>query len=409
MKKPCRRRSEDMKAFFVFQDKLKLDESGNIYTGTCFSESVWKRYTDVFDDFEIGMRKEERIYPVSEARARFNPFPDNQISVRYLPDLTRLSASSFFSPKAHGILREELSEGIENADCVIIRGENRTAVQIARKTGRPYLIEVVGCSFDSYWFHSLKGKIVAPLKFLQMKGIVKKAPFVIYVTYRYLQKRYPTKGYASAIPDVQIEKPDRSALEKRINKLSANQKPFVIGTAAAVNVVYKGHEYVIKALAELKMQGRSDFIYELAGSGDTADLTRLAQRLHVAAQVVFLGALPYSDMPAWFDHIDIYIQPSLTEGMPRAVIEAMSRGCTCLGSDVGGIPELLEKEFLFPKKNILKIADILAGLKPEQLIEQAVRNFGESQQYYAEDLDRKRSAFLQEFARECSLRMGKEL
>ena len=55
-------------------------------------------------------------------------------------------------------------------------------------------MEVVGCPWDAYWNYSLKGKIVAPFATYMMKRRVKSAPFVLYVTNKFLQKRYPTKG-----------------------------------------------------------------------------------------------------------------------------------------------------------------------------------------------------------------------
>ena len=51
-------------------------------------------------------------------------------------------------------------------------------------------------------------------------------------------------------------------------------------------------------------------------------------------------------MGVWLDGIDLYLQPSYIEGLPRALVEAMNRGCPALASNVGGIPELLGKECL---------------------------------------------------------------
>ena len=48
----------------------------------------------------------------------------------------------------------------------------------------------------------------------------------------------------------------------------------------------------------------------------------------------------------WLDDLDLYLQPSYTEGMPRALLEAMSRGLPCCASAVGGIPDLLPDECL---------------------------------------------------------------
>ena len=38
---------------------------------------------------------------------------------------------------------------------------------------------------------------------------------------------------------------------------------------------------------------------------------------------------------------DVYLQPSLWDGMPNALLEAMAAGCGCIGSDAGGIPEII--------------------------------------------------------------------
>ena len=52
------------------------------------------------------------------------------------------------------------------------------------------------------------------------------------------------------------------------------------------------------------------------------------------------------------DECDIYLQPSLQEGLPRSVIEAMSRGCACIGAATAGIPELLESEYVVKRKSV---------------------------------------------------------
>ena len=66
----------------------------------------------------------------------------------------------------------------------------------------------------------------------------------------------------------------------------------------------------------------------------------------------FKGVKPHDEVLQWMDTLDLYIQPSNTEGLPRSLIEAMSRGCPCVGSDAGGIPELLDPSCIFKKKNI---------------------------------------------------------
>ena len=54
-----------------------------------------------------------------------------------------------------------------------------------------------------------------------------------------------------------------------------------------------------------------------------------------------------SEMSQWLKQVDVYVQPSFTEGFPFSVIEAMSFAIPCIGSNVGGIPELVNEDYLF--------------------------------------------------------------
>ncbi|KEJ87284.1 hypothetical protein HMPREF1002_01443 [Porphyromonas sp. 31_2] len=114
--------------------------------------------------------------------------------------------------------------------------------------------------------------------------------------------------------------------------------------------------------------------------------------------MVFLkGALPHSEIMAFLDTVDIYIQPSKQEGLPRSVVEAMSRGCLCVGSRIAGIPELLSTKYLFNAGNVMQIAKILADIDKDQLKEQAKRNIKISGLYVSSILNERRRTFLEEF------------
>lgn len=88
------------------------------------------------------------------------------------------------------------------------------------------------------------------------------------------------------------------------------------------------------------------------------------------------------------------MQPSKTEGLPRSVIEAMSRGCACIGSNAGGIPELLESNFVHQQEDINAFVSIIIKISnQEALVNSCKRNFEESEKYNVNNLNRKRNEF----------------
>jgi glycosyltransferase involved in cell wall biosynthesis len=134
------------------------------------------------------------------------------------------------------------------------------------------------------------------------------------------------------------------------------------------------------------------------GGGDKTYLQSIAENYGVADKVIFEGSIPHEKVFDYLDDIDIYVQPSKTEGLPRALIEAMSRGCPCIGSNAGGIPELLDNAYIFRSGNVKELANILVSLDTEKMIKQAKRNFEFSKGYAKEIIEVRRSKFLQDFA-----------
>jgi len=110
------------------------------------------------------------------------------------------------------------------------------------------------------------------------------------------------------------------------------------------------------------------------------------------------------------DDVDIYIQPSRQEGLPRALIEAMSRGCPAVGSTAGGIPELLSPECLHQPGDHARLAELVERAcvdKPwrDQLI---ARNFLVSLDYFDSILDPRRDSFWSEVAQLARLSRAQE-
>lgn len=383
-----------MKVLFAHDHKFYIYNK-EYYSKGSLSKEVLARYTKVFEEVAIVSRQEEIDYKPENMslstgeRLEFIKVPDFK-SIKNYPK----------KAAANKIINRE----VKNADCVIARLPStvgNTAIKYAKRYNKPYLVEVVGCAWDGYWNHSLVGKAIALPSFMKMKNLVKNGAYALYVTNEFLQNRYPTRGKEINCSNVSLVEFDDKVLEKRLDKISGLNKntKLIIGTTAAIDVRFKGQQYVIEALAKLKEQGIVNYEYQLVGGGDSSYLKSIAEKYDIIEQVKILGSMPHSDVFKWLDTIDIYVQPSRQEGLPRALIEAMSRGIPAFGAKTAGIPELIEKEFIFTntRKNIDEICDILESFNKELMLKQAKRNFNQSQNYDRELIEDRRSTFFNDF------------
>ena len=78
----------------------------------------------------------------------------------------------------------------------------------------------------------------------------------------------------------------------------------------------------------------------LVAAGDGPERDRLERRLGNGA--VFLGPVPYEQVPALYHRIDALVLPSHTEGLPRVVLEAQATGTPVIATRVGGVPEVVD-------------------------------------------------------------------
>ncbi|MBP5273637.1 MAG: glycosyltransferase family 4 protein [Abditibacteriota bacterium] len=272
----------------------------------------------------------------------------------------------------------------------------RTAAEACRR-GIPVLAECMGDAWDASWNHSAAGKLAALYYYFSMKRRVAKAPFALYVTDSFLQSRYPCPGITAAISNVALDGfCDGSALENRLRRINAcDPKQPVLITVAAADNRSKGFDTVIRTLPLLKKDG-INAKYVVAGPGDTSYLADLARRAGVSDRVEFTGELDPAQVKERLNGADLYIQPSRQEGLPRAVIEAMACGCPCIGTRIGGIPELVQKEYLIRPGSPAELCQKIKLLsRKENMASAAEENLARSRDFDQKILDNKRHVFFE--------------
>lgn len=106
----------------------------------------------------------------------------------------------------------------------------------------------------------------------------------------------------------------------------------------------KGHAVLVRALGELEQQGGApSWRLAVAGRGEEeGPLRALADDAGIAPRVHLLGFR--SDAPDILAAGDLFVMPSLSEGLPLALVEAMATGLPIVASDVGGIPEVVARD-----------------------------------------------------------------
>jgi glycosyltransferase involved in cell wall biosynthesis len=152
------------------------------------------------------------------------------------------------------------------------------------------------------------------------------------------------------------------------NKFGIPQNSFVFATAGRLAPT-KGQQYLIGAFARIRKQLPNARLL-IAGTGELKEeLEKQALSLGCDSSVHLLGNV--DNMPEFYSAVDVFVLPSIAEGLPRTLIEAMASGVLCIASDVGGIPEILDNGrcgILVPPKDENALADAMlaAANMPQQ-------------------------------------------
>lgn len=370
---------------FFHDAPLFSDSVGQVYS-IGFGYEVWRRYLEIFD--AVGVHT--RMRPGDNAGKQLS----SGEGVEFCPIKSYSGPSTMLRGRA---IQREVRTALSTCDAAIVRLPSvigLMACSEAHQLGKPYAVEVVGCGWDAFWYRNFMGKLIAPFIYLAMRQCVSQAAQVLYVSDSFLQKRYPTRGQSVACSDVALRETHQNASlgrSERVSDLSGRR--LVLGTIGATDVRYKGQDVVMRAAARLVKRG-VDLEYHLVGSGSTTHLKKLAKKLRIENRVLFHGVLASNAVADFLVNVDIYIQPSLTEGRSRAILEAMSVGCPVIGSDVGGIPENVASELLFPPRDYRALADRITRLLDGGIEAASKYSLNQAAAYSPDQLAQTRRGFL---------------
>lgn len=384
-----------MRAFITSEEHF-ISRGPDIYCPTVYGYPFWERYLQIFDEVVVIARIKSVGTLPSEARradgkgVRFLPLPDYTGPWQYLLHQPLLKV------KAREAARQE------GAFILRLPGTAGTLLwHYLKQLGKPFAAEVVGDPAESLNYRSLRtpwSLVIRRIAIRQLKSQCRGAAAAAYVTQKVLQNRYPPGGYSVACSDVILGPEAILNEEVRVSGLDSRARerfpvhPARLCFVGSLARLYKAPDVLIEAVAICRRKG-VNLRLNIVGEGKYRPLLEEKVRsLGLGEHVLFLGQLPGgAAVREQLDASDLFILPSRVEGLPRALIEAMARGLPCIGSRVGGIPELLPEEDLVPpgRANDLsqKIVEVLTS--PGRLPLMSSRNLTKAKEF-REDLLREK-------------------
>lgn len=248
---------------------------------------------------------------------------------------------------------------VRDADLLLLRFPGNfplLAMLLCQAGNRPFSAEIVADPADYFSEvasnHPLR-RVARRVHCWATRHAAKYGRTVRYVTASSLQAVYPPGAHAQVFGFSDVYLPDELFEFDNGNRTdNADDATFRVVNVAMMHNRSKGHAILLHAGAALRERGLN---IELTFIGDGVlqiELRRLAEQLGVDEHVRFEGALNGDDVLRVVGRHDLFVLPSLQEGMPRALLEAMAMGVPVLATRVGGIAEVLDPTSLVPAGSV---------------------------------------------------------
>lgn len=219
----------------------------------------------------------------------------------------------------------------------------------------PYIVSLRGSDVPGYSerFRSLY-KIINPL----VKLIWKKAAYIV--------------ANSQGLKELALKTNSRQSIQVIFNgvdvgnffpdekKRDANR--FLITVGASRVTARKGINYLIEAIKILSVEYQNIYFKILGEGNDRIHLEELSRELKLENRVDFIGRISREKTTKYYQEADVFVLPSINEGMSNALLEAMASGLPVIVTNVGGTRELVQdgiNGYVVPLRNANSIAKAL--------------------------------------------------
>ena len=401
-----------MQLTITVEQRFHRTPDGRYWTEALYPRSFWSRYLTVFD----GVKILARVHEASSVAESWKRVDGDGVWFAAIPAYVGPWNFLRRAWRVHAAVARSVAD--DSALMLRVPGLVSTLACSAMRKGRPYGVEVGGDPYDVY----SPGANSHPLRpFFRwwfsraLKAECKGAACSLYVTENALQRRYPPApkrlkevsepyGENMAVSISDVELPEAAfAADDLLPCVSTPPNAgrngrFRVAFVGSLEAEYKGLDVLIAAFARCVMVGL-DAELTIVGTGRQKPvLESLARRLGVLDRLTFKGWLPAGEpIRRHLDASDLMVLPSRVEGLPRALLEAMARGLACIGTRIGGVPELLpEYAMVTPGSRDELAAKILElAANPARRAQLGAQNLATARRFHEDVLQPRRMAFYQ--------------
>lgn len=354
-----------MDLVFITNARFTQNANGEVYgIHTSINKNTFNHYLKVFD----------KIYVVGRVEVVNNM--DYSKAIRLDSDKIEILPLPYFIGlkeylQKRKLIKKKLKEYLNIEATFILRvpgSFGRISASLLYLMKKPFGVEVAGDPYDVYAAGTFKHPLRILLRYqglFSLKATVKKASAALYVTEKALQNRYPVKSKVFNTNASNVILKDEAFIE--YPKILIKKSVYNIVSIGTLDQMYKAPDVLLKSINLVNKKYKIDVNLIWIGDGKHKnEMQLLSEKLNIKDKVSFVGMVkPIEAVRNILDKCDLFVLASKTEGLPRALVEAMARGLPCVSTEVGGIPELISKEALVPKnENILlakKISKILTN------------------------------------------------
>lgn len=375
-----------------------IKKDGHIYAESLMDSMFWKKYLNVFDRLYVLVRMKEyegedlSKWIISDCEnVKFLPLPEYRGPKGYLLKYFTICR-----------LMNEYSVNYKEGTVAIIRSPSPLGYKFLRywkKNGNPYGLEICSNLSDDYYYSI---DMVHSILYRRLHGQTKRyaleADGVAYVTKSVLQKQYPSNGIQTNYSSVDLPK----ELFYKRPKLDGKRQEYTLIHVSTLALDVKGNEEFFIVQRKLIDKGYSVKSVVVGGGRFQEHYIHRAEELGLTEYTRFTGHISKKEnLLKELRDADIFLFPTLSEGLPRTVIEAMACSLPCVSSNIPSLQELIEEKWLCASHDIegftQRIIRLIDGVNLYNTT--AERNFNAAQEYEYSVLNKRRSKFYSELCR----------